>query len=72
MIRERGEQINSEDLYDATMELKEKFCYLSKDLITEFSRFDKKENIDGKLTQSFILKNMKILEKYHLSLFLLM
>ena len=52
MIRERGEQINSEDLYDATMEVKEKFCYLSRDLITEFSRFDKKENIDGKLTQS--------------------
>ena len=52
MIRERGEKISTEDLYYATMELKEKHGYLAKDLVTEFARFDQKENEGGKLKQS--------------------
>ena len=52
MIRERGEIINTEDLYYATMELKEKHGYLAKDLIEEFAKFDKKKNEGGKLIQS--------------------
>ena len=52
MIRERGEKISTEDLYYATMELKEKHGYLAKDLVTEFSKFDQKENEGGKLKQS--------------------
>ena len=39
MIRERGEKINTEDLYFATMELKEKYGYLAKDLVEEFAKY---------------------------------
>ena len=52
MIRERGEKISTEDLYFATMELKEKHGYLAKDLIEEFAKFDKKKNEGGQLKQS--------------------
>ena len=52
MIRDRGEKINTEDLYYATMELKEKHGYLASDLIKEFSKFDTKKNEGGKLIQS--------------------
>jgi actin-related protein 3 len=52
MIRDRGEKINTEDLYYATMELKEKHGYLAKDLVDEFAKFDKKKNEGGKLIQS--------------------
>ena len=59
MIRERGEKINTEDLYYATMELKEKHGYLAKDLIEEFAKFDKKQNVGGKLTQSSKFKKFE-------------
>ena len=52
MIRERGEKINTEDLYFATMDLKEKYGYLASDLVHEFAKYDKKQNVGGKLTQS--------------------
>ena len=52
MIRERGEKIPTEDLYFATMEIKEKHGYLAKDLVEEFGRFDKKQTKDGKIAQS--------------------
>ena len=44
MIRKRGEKIPTEDLYFATMELKEKHGYLAPDLVKEFGKFDKKRN----------------------------
>ena len=59
MIRERGEKINTEDLYYATMELKEKHGYLAKDLIEEFAKFDKKKNEGGKLIQSHKFKKFQ-------------
>jgi actin-related protein 3 len=59
MIRERGEKINTEDLYYATMELKEKYGYLAKDLVDEFAKFDKKQNVGGKLTQSSKFKKFE-------------
>ena len=52
MIKERGEKINTKDLYFATMELKEKHGYLVKDLIEEFAKLDKKQTVNGKLAQS--------------------
>ncbi len=52
MIRERGEKIPTEDLYYATMEVKEKYGYLAKDLIDEFAKYDKKGNSNDKVTQS--------------------
>ena len=59
MIRERGEKISTEDLYFATMELKEKHGYLAKDLIEEFSKFDKKKIEDGKIKQSSKFKKFE-------------
>ena len=59
MIKERGEKINSVDLYYATMELKEKYGYLSRDLMLSFSIFDRKEKIDGKLTQNTKFKKFE-------------
>jgi actin-related protein 3 len=59
MIRERGEKISTEDLYYATMELKEKYGYLAKDLVDEFAKFDKKQNVGGKLTQSSKFKKFE-------------
>ena len=52
MIRERGEKIPTEDLYFATMELKEKHGYLAPDLVKEFGKYDQKRNEGGKLLQS--------------------
>ena len=52
MIRDRGEKIPTEDLYYATMELKEKHGYLAKDLIKEFSKYDTKKSEGGKIIQS--------------------
>ena len=59
MIRERGEKIPTEDLYFATMELKEKHGYLAKDLIEEFSKYDKKTVEDGKIKQSSKFKKFE-------------
>jgi actin-related protein 3 len=55
MIRERGEPINIEDLYFATMDIKEKHSYLCKDIVEEFSKYDEKE-YDEK-TKSYLLSN---------------
>ncbi len=41
------------------MELKEKYGYLSRDLIEMFKRFDNKQKIDGKLTQSTNFKKFE-------------
>jgi actin-related protein 3 len=43
MIRERGEPISTEDLYFATMDIKEKHGYLSRDIVEEFTKFDQKD-----------------------------
>lgn len=42
MIKDRGENINVEDLYFATMDIKEKYGYVCKDLLDEYSKWDKK------------------------------
>lgn len=43
MIKDRGEQINQEDLYLATMDIKEKHSYVAKDIVEEFGKYDQKE-----------------------------
>lgn len=43
MIRERNEPIPTEDLYFATMDIKEKYGYLCRDVIDEFNKFDQKD-----------------------------
>ena len=52
MIRDRGEKINTEDLYLASMKLKEKYGYIATDLLQELGKFDKKTEKDGKKEQS--------------------
>ena len=42
-IRERGENIPQEDLYFATMEIKEKHGYLARDIVEEYAKFDEKD-----------------------------
>ena len=59
MIRKRGENICNEDLYFATTELKEKYGYLTKDLLEEFSKFDKKMVENGKIKQSCKFKKFE-------------
>lgn len=41
-IKDRNENISTEDLYFAAMEIKEKHGYLSKDIVEEFSKWDEK------------------------------
>lgn len=43
MIKDRGEQINTEDLYYAAMDIKEKNGYLCRDVVEEFGKYDQKE-----------------------------
>lgn len=43
MMKERNEPINQEDLYLATMDIKEKYSYVAKDIVEEFGKFDQKE-----------------------------
>ena len=59
MIRDRNEKINTDDLYYATMEIKEKYGYLAKDLVEEFAKFDQKGGSGGKLTQSAKFKKIE-------------
>ena len=40
MIKDRKENIKNEDLYYATIEAKEKYGYVCKDLVDEYSKFD--------------------------------
>ena len=47
MIKDRGENVNIEDLYFAAMDIKERYGYLSKNLVEEFEKWDKK-NYDDK------------------------
>ena len=42
MIRERGEKMNTEDLYYAVMDLKEKYGYVCRDIIEELNKYDNK------------------------------
>ena len=41
MLRERGENIQTEDIYLACMDLKEKYGYVANDLLKEFAKYDK-------------------------------
>lgn len=43
MIKDRGETIPNEDLYLATMDIKEKYGYVTSDLLKEYSRYDNKK-----------------------------
>lgn len=42
MIKDRGENVNVEDLYFAAVDIKEKYGYVSKNLLKEFSIWDEK------------------------------
>ena len=59
MLKERGENIQTPDLPYAIMELKEKYGYLSRDIIGVISKFDKKKNENGKFAQSLKFKKME-------------
>jgi len=52
MIRDRGEKIPTEDLYYATMDLKEKHGYLARDILLEIQKFDTKNEKEKIFTQS--------------------
>lgn len=53
-IRERGEIISNEDLYYATIDIKEQYGYVAFELLKEYSEFDKKERDESneKIRQS--------------------
>lgn len=51
LIKDRNENITVEDLYFATMELKEKYGYVCKEILAEYEKFDKK--LDDK-TKSYL------------------
>ena len=55
MLRERGENIQTEDIYLACMNLKKKYGYVANDLLKEFAKYDKKEEDDKMKT--FIQSN---------------
>jgi actin-related protein 3 len=59
MIKERGEPINTEDLYLATMDIKEKHGYLARDIVEEYSKFDQKDFDDLSKTYSLSSKFKK-------------
>ena len=70
MIRERKEKINTQDLYYAAMDIKEKHGYIAKDIIEEFGKFDeKKKIIIINLFKIVILRNTKVQVKYPNNLF---
>jgi len=55
MIRERQEPISTEDVYFATMDIKEKYGYLSRVIVEEFTKFDKKDYDD--ITRTYSLNS---------------
>jgi actin-related protein 3 len=55
MIRERGEKVDVEDLYYATMDIKEKHGYLCRDVVEEFNKFDEKDY--NELTKTYELSS---------------
>lgn len=55
MIKDRKENIRNEDLLYAAMDVKEKYGYLCKDLIEEFSKYDKKDY--DKINNMYSLNN---------------
>lgn len=59
MIRERGETIPQEDLYFATMEIKEKHGYLARDIVEEYGKFDEKDYDEITKTYSLSSKYKK-------------
>lgn len=59
MIRDRGENINTEDLYFATMDIKEKYGYLSRDIVEEMTKFDQKDYDEISKTYSLSSKFKK-------------
>ncbi len=55
-LKERKEPIPSGDIMEAARIIKEKYCYVCKDLVEEYKKFDKKtKGDDGKymLSNSF-------------------
>lgn len=65
MIKDRGEKICNEDLHLATMEIKEKYSYVCKDLLEEFDAFDKvTKNSDGTLSFSNKMIKFEGIGKY--------
>lgn len=59
MIKDRGEQVSTEDLYFATMDIKEKYGYLARDIVEEYSKFDQKEYDETTKTYSLPSKFKK-------------
>ncbi len=55
MIKDRGEPINVEDLYFATMDIKEKYGYLARDIVEEYSKYDQKDF--DELTKTYSLSS---------------
>ena len=52
MLRERGEKIESEDSLLVAQKIKERYGYICKDLVSEFKKYDTKQNVNGQWVQS--------------------
>ncbi len=59
MIKDRRENIPTEDLYFATMDIKEKYGYLARDIVEEYSKFDEKDYDEISKTYSLSSKFKK-------------
>jgi actin-related protein 3 len=57
-IKDRNENISTQDLYFAAMEIKEKHGYLTKDIVEEFCKWDEKiiDDVTKKYTMGPIFK----------------
>lgn len=44
-LRERGEQIPPQDSLEISRMVKEKYCYVCKDLVQEYNKYDENENL---------------------------
>ena len=51
-LRDRGEKFSAGDASEIASKIKEKYGYVCKDPLKEFSKYDQKQNIDGKIVQS--------------------
>mmetsp|Transcript_24958 Transcript_24958/g.26051 ORF Transcript_24958/g.26051 Transcript_24958/m.26051 type:complete len:424 (+) Transcript_24958:70-1341(+) len=60
MIKDRGETVKNEDLLYATMEAKEKYGYLCKDVIEELNKYDEKDYNESTQTYSLNSKYKKL------------
>jgi len=59
-MHDRGEKIYAEDSVRVAKEIKEKYAYCCKDLVTELARFDKKGEINGVMVPSKKFKKFKV------------